>query len=143
MSCSALAVAPYRHHSAYYRSSPVNVRILSITFLLHNPGQTSSQFVPSCSFGSFHDPGISAGLEGALGNIVYRLFSCRLLEGPRPGWESVDDALRDVFEAKLDITPPRQTILVALDVLRTEKLGRCGQRSACKSPSLTHWMYSE
>lgn len=70
---------------------------------------------------------LSIGLEGALTDKVYRLLLYRLQEGPRTGWENVDNALRDAFDAKLGVIHPRQNILVALDVLRTETWGDEGK----------------
>lgn len=70
---------------------------------------------------------LSTGFKGALGNMIYRLLLYRLQEGPRTGWENVDNALRNVFEAKLSIMAPKQNILAALDVLRTENWGEEGK----------------
>jgi hypothetical protein len=70
---------------------------------------------------------LSTGLEGALSDMIYRLLLYRLQEGPRTGWGNVDNALRDIYEAKLSIIHPRQSILIALDVLRTENWGEEGK----------------
>lgn len=67
------------------------------------------------------------GVESALSDMIYCLMLCRLQEGPRPGWENVDIALCNVFEAKLNITHTRRSILVALDILRTENWGDEGR----------------
>ena len=71
---------------------------------------------------------LSAGFDSSLGNLIYRLLLLRLQEGPRIGWETVDDALRQTFTASvpLHILPLGQNIVAALDILRTETWGDAG-----------------
>jgi serine/threonine-protein kinase ATR len=69
----------------------------------------------------------STGFESALGNLIYRLVLYRLQQGPRVGWESVDIALRHIFDAPLDVLPLGQNVVPALDILRTENWGDAGK----------------
>jgi hypothetical protein len=70
---------------------------------------------------------LSTGFENALGNLIYRLVLYRLQQGPKVGWENVDIALGQIFDASPDPLPLYQNIVPALDILRTENWGDAGK----------------
>jgi hypothetical protein len=68
----------------------------------------------------------TSSLQGPVGILPHRLLRQRLDQGPREGWDNVDQLLAKLFEFTTLASPLKVDVISTIDILRLETWGNAG-----------------